>query len=121
MQQKTDAEWNQIRFQNSIGPQIGGLIHDAVALVVAEGVKESDSKISVHVRIESWLEVLYDIAETQKAKLTEVKPLNIKKAVEQGDNWLNNTARKIEETNKKLQETVSEGREREAQDKLNYQ
>ena len=114
MQQKTDAEWNQIRFQNSLGPQVGGLIKQAVDIVIAE-------KNITPANIASWLDRLYEISEDRKKKFSEPKPLNIKKAVEQGDNWLNNTARKIEETNKKLQETVSEGREREAQDKLNYQ
>ena len=154
---KTDEEWNQIRFQNSLGPQIGGLIHDAVALTIAiinkaslEGLtKDTDKKVEeINNLIKGWLDTLYEIAENKKAELTEVKPIDIKKAEKQGKDWKVNMAKhemnevnrniqkgtplsgkympgytkesKQEEVNSELQKEV-EDKKREAQDKLNFQ
>ena len=113
--QKTDAEWNQIRFQNSLGPQIGGLIHDAVALTIAYKKEVGTNPADIKAFIGLWVGELYKVAENQKKQLTGVKPLDIDKAVEQGDKWKKDN---IEEANRNIQETVEEGREREAQDKL---
>lgn len=75
--QKTDQEWNKIRFTNSLGPQIGGLLHDSCAIVIAMGVKNRTVE-SVESDIKGWLDVLYDIAEAKKAELTQIKPVSDK-------------------------------------------
>ena len=118
MQNKTDAEWNQIRFQNSLGPQIGGLIHDAVALTIAY---KDVPGVTPQVAVKRWLDTLYEIAEQKKAELTEVKPLDVDKAVDLGKKWKAGYDKesKQEEINSELQ-AVSD-KEREAQDKINYQ
>ena len=95
--QKTDQEWEKIRAQNSLGPQIGGLIHDAVALQVAFLNKITDSEWNVdnvdEIRkmtkdnIEYWLDTLYEIAENKKAEITTPKPVDLTKAEELGDKW----------------------------------
>jgi hypothetical protein len=80
---KTKAEWDKIKFENSLGPQIGGLIHDAVAIVVAEVksgkvMEQGDELHDVRERIEHWLSVLYEIAEQKKEQILkdqEPKPL----------------------------------------------
>jgi len=77
---KTDAEWDSINFKNSLGPQIGGLIKQAVDLAIAE------KKISVPV-IKYWIDELYEIAEAKKKELLTPKPLNETKAVEMGKEW----------------------------------
>lgn len=86
---KTDQEWSKIRFQNSLGPQIGGLLHDAVALAVVELNKCKDikeiQKIDVKNHIKNWLDALYDIAEAKKKELTEIKPVDKDKANEDWD------------------------------------
>jgi len=116
MQYKTDQEWSKIRFQNSLGPQIGGLLHDSCAIVIGIGIKNRSVE-SVESDIKGWLDILYDIAENKKAQLTEVKPLDIDRAQKMGDKW----KASLEEANKKIDQEVMEGREREAQDKINYQ
>ena len=74
---KTDNEWKQIRFQNSLGPQIGGLTHDAVALTIAGGVK-GKTFTAVQKDIREWLNRLYEIAELKKDKITTPKPVSKK-------------------------------------------
>ena len=86
--EKTSQEWEKIRFQNSLGPQIGGLIHDAVALAIAvreqhKGYKDYD--ISADVKI--YLDTLYKIAENKKAEITTPKPVDLEKAEELGEQW----------------------------------
>lgn len=81
---KTDAEWSQIRFQNSLGPQIGGLLHDACALAV--GNKRFWERVKIE-DIKCWLDRLYDIAEAKKKELTEIKPVNREAAKKAGDEF----------------------------------
>jgi len=117
--QKTDAEWNKIRFQNSLGPQIGGIGHD-VAVYLAAGIEPTKKNIE---NVKKWLDTLYDISESKKAELTEVKQIDMDKAVEQGDKWKKgigyNKESKQEEINDELQ--IAKDQEREAQDKINFQ
>ena len=115
----TEQEWNQMRGEKQINIQTLACLHDAVALVIAEGVSKGKTEISSAERIEFWLTSLYEIAESKKAQLTEVKPLNIEKAVKQGYKWL--ADKETEEMNKDIQETVEEGRQIEHENKLNYQ
>jgi len=121
IKQKTDQEWSKIRFQNSLGPQIGGIGHD-VAVYMAAGLEPTKKNID---NVKKWIDTLYEIAEQKKAQLTEVKPLNIEKAVKLGDKWRKETKigyeENTEEINKKIQSEVDEGREKQAEDKLNYQ
>ena len=79
MNNKTDKEWEQIKFKNNLGPQIGGLLHDAVALVIAEikngkVIEQGDELHDVRERIEHWVDVLYEIAEDKKKELTATQP-----------------------------------------------
>lgn len=76
---KTDKEWDIINFKNSLGPQIGGLMHDAVAIVSAEigcgKVMESGDELhDARDRIEHWVSVLYEIAEAKKLDIIASKP-----------------------------------------------
>jgi len=108
--EKTPAEWDKIKFKNNLGPQIGGLIHDAVALTIAEGKKEEYDYEVMKNRVKYWLNNLYEIAENKKKELTEIKPVSMEDANEQS-----------EEFNKKVEQTVEEGRRKEQEDKLNFQ
>ena len=69
--EKSDAEWEQINFKNSLGPQIGGLLHDAVALAVAfKGkFKYPSDKTTTEDEIKYWLNTLYEIAENKKRNI----------------------------------------------------
>jgi len=78
--EKTSQEWEKIRFQNSLGPQIGGLIHDAVAIgIYAKDVSDGNLK--------AILDMLYEIAENKKAEITTPKPVDLTKAEQLGDKW----------------------------------
>jgi len=54
--------------KKDLGAQIGGLIHDAVALTVAEKKLKPE-------RIKFWLNTLYNISESKKTELTAPKPI----------------------------------------------
>jgi len=69
--QKTQQEWDQIKFQNNLGPQIGGLLHDSIALVSA-GIKPTEANLR---DIKNWLNLLYDLAEEKKEQLTKIQPM----------------------------------------------
>lgn len=54
---------------SSLGAQIGGLIHDAVAIgIYAKDVSSQNLK--------AILDMLYDIAETKKKELTTIQPIS---------------------------------------------
>ena len=106
----TEEQWDQMRGEKQINIQTLACLHDAVAMTIHCGDKNREA-------IKMWLDILYKIAESKKAELTEPKPLDIKKAVEQGDKWKGN----LEEANKNIQNEVEEGRQREHEDKLNFQ
>lgn len=78
--QKTNAEWEQIKFKNNLGPQIGGLLHDAVALTIAFN-KNKPGTTPISNDIKDWLDYLYEIAEAKKKELTTI---DIEKSVELG-------------------------------------
>lgn len=105
--EKSKEQWDKIKFKNNLGPQIGGLLHDAVALTIAEvAPKCLDGNGQ---RVKYWLDILYEIAENKKAELLKpkpVKPLNEKKAVKMGKDW-----------QKKQEAIVEEGRQKNAEDK----
>ena len=65
--QKTDKEWEQIKFKNNLGPQIGGLLHDSVALCIANDRTDKED-------IAQCLDTLYEIAEDKKKELTATQP-----------------------------------------------
>ena len=79
--EKTDQEWNKIRFTNNLGPQIGGLLHDAVALAIAE---YKNKKAPLKKSVEFWLNTLYLIAEAKKKELTTPQPLTDEEATQAG-------------------------------------
>lgn len=87
----TPKEWEQIRQEKQaridkqgLGAQIGGLLHDAVALVIAGGVKDK-SFSEVSKVIKEWLDLLYDISEAKKVELTEIKPV-LREVAQKADN-----------------------------------
>ena len=88
--QKSDQEWEKIRAQNSLGPQIGGLIKQAVDLAIAErkDVEKGEAFVDdMETRISYWLDILYKISENKKAEITTPKPVDLEKAEELGDKW----------------------------------
>ena len=88
--QKTDQEWEKIRAQNSLGPQIGGLIKQAVDLAIAERkyVEKGEAFVDdMETRISYWLDILYKISENKKAEITTPKPVDLDKAEALGDKW----------------------------------
>ncbi len=89
--EKTDQEWSQIRFQNSLGPQIGGLLHDAVALTI----KFNDKK-KVYEDIKNWLDDLYEIAESKKAEITKIEPVSDEAAKKAGEKFQKDYNKKSE-------------------------
>ena len=104
---KTDQEWNKIRFQNSLGPQIGGLIHDAVALTIAQtNVVGKKKKGEWTTSIQQWLDTLYDIAEAKKKELTEITPVSDKAAKKADEDFQKkyNKESKLEDLNNELNE-----------------
>lgn len=75
---KTDAEWEVINFRNSLGPQIGGLIHDAVAISTQLYTRDAFNRDGFKDDIQYWLDTLYEIAEQKKSQILkdqEPKPL----------------------------------------------
>jgi len=78
--QKSDQEWEKIRFQNSLGPQIGGLLHDSCALAIA--TKKVDPASIKH-----YLDVLYIIAEQKKTEITTPEPIDLDAAEKLGEQW----------------------------------
>ncbi len=84
---KTDQEWEKIRFRNNLGPQIGGLLHDAVALTIADFEKENAPGAISEVDVKQWLNTLYKIAEAKKTELTEIKPVSNEAAKKSGDEF----------------------------------
>lgn len=82
---KTNAEWDKINFKNNLGPQIGGLLHDAVALTISSIQSNKHIKYTTEIIqecIETYLDTLYDIAEAKKADLLEIKPVSWEQAKE---------------------------------------
>jgi hypothetical protein len=82
---KTNAEWDKINFKNNLGPQIGGILHDSVAIVVAEinnstAETEKWSAERVEKDIKYWLDILYKLAEAKKEDLLEIKPVTHEQA-----------------------------------------
>ena len=80
--EKTDQEWNKIRFTNNLGPQIGGLLHDAVALAIAE--KKSTSSEELKKDVKFWLDTLYEISEAKKKELTTPQLVTDEEALQAG-------------------------------------
>ena len=62
--------WEDINFRKGLGPQIGGLLHDAVALTISE---KNIGKEGIIAHIEYWLDTLYDIAEQKKEAVLKEK------------------------------------------------
>ncbi len=68
---------------SSLGAQIGGLLHDAVALTIADYgyALKSSGRPSLEKQVKIWLDILYKISEEkkfeiinpQKAKIEELK------------------------------------------------
>lgn len=114
--QKTDEEWKQIRFQNSLGPQIGGLIHDAVSIVTTIMAKfEGDYtgkmfKEKVKKDIKFWLDTLYDIAEAKKRQLTESPTYGEQMEAEE------KYQKKQEEEDKRIEQSKIDDLEKEAKE-----
>lgn len=103
---KTPQEWDKIKFQNNLGPQIGGLLHDAVAIIVAEinnKCLDCENGTLMVERIEFWLEKLYDIAEAKKTELTTPQPISNEAAKKAGDDF-----NKRYENDSKLEEIEQE-------------
>ncbi len=68
----TEKEWSSIKKENSLGPQIGGLIHDSVAIVTALMNKDADllkDGQEIEASVKSWLDTLYEIAEAKKKSI----------------------------------------------------
>ena len=104
---KTDQEWNQIRFQNSIGPAVGGLIHDAVALAIAVREQHKNYKdYDICADVKIYLDTLWEIAEKKKTELTEIKPVSREKATQAGIEFNKRIEKdsKLEDLNNKLDE-----------------
>jgi len=70
--QKSDKEWEAINFRNGLGPQIGGLMKQAVELTIAFGdTQNNDGPVA---NIKYWLDVLYKLAEQKKQSILEAQP-----------------------------------------------
>ena len=69
-QDKTPQEWDAIKFKNNLGPQIGGLLHDAVALTIAHRGENATIDTSLKAT-KVFLNELYKIAEEKKQSLLE--------------------------------------------------
>ena len=82
--EKTDQEWNKIRFTNNLGPQIGGLIKQATDLTIAEWKGQNCDGAINEYDIKEWLDKLYDIAEAKKKELTEPHPMSNEEARQAG-------------------------------------
>lgn len=101
MHQRKMQRWDRA----GLGMQIGACVNKAVDIAIHNGV------IGKHIvqkkEIEDWVDILFEIGSNKKAELTEVQPIDMEKAQKQGKDW-----------QKKQEELVNEGRQREAQDKL---
>jgi len=102
---RTEKEWDEIFFKRNLSPQIGGLLHDAVNLVIAFNAgEEQPSKRKITKEIKKWVDILYDLAEKKKKKILEV---DIEKANELWDEKkqeIYNQDAELEEINKELAE-----------------
>jgi hypothetical protein len=59
---RTEAEWEEIKFKNNLNPQLGGLIKQAVDIAIAKNDITKNT-------ISDWLRALYEIIEEEKAEI----------------------------------------------------
>jgi len=78
--EKTDQEWEAIKYKNNVGIQIGACINKAVDLVIAFNKKEDD----LATEIQSWVDILFAIGTEKKIKETTPQPLTDEEARQAG-------------------------------------
>lgn len=105
--EKTDQEWEQIKYRNNVGIQIGACINKAVDIVVAETPLRSDTTTQLRIeRIKYWTDVLFEIGTDKKKKETTPQPVSNEEAVQAGIEFKNRYEKdsKLGDINQKLNE-----------------
>ena len=106
---KTNAEWDAIRFKNSLDPRLGGYLHDASKLVSA-GFEPTKQNIEY---VKKWVDAIWDLAEKKKDDLLRIDPISKEDAEK-----ANNTFAQKMNAGQQLDEEIQDGEINEANQDL---